>query len=136
MVPLTFHDFDQHWWLVQPPPPNVSDVVLPSRETALKIITDDYDNSEDYRKRMLLKRVLAVSNGVVVSDPVRAETRGRPSGSTRRLPSAFELANAAANPAPRRRCGRCSQVGHNARTCHTVLRVDVEQVENLEVAKV
>ena len=136
MVPLTFNEFDQLWWLVQPPPPNVADDVLPSMETSLKRIADDYDNSEDYRKRMLLKRVLAVSNGVVVSDPVRAETRGRPSGSTRRLPSTFELAKAAANPAHRRRCGRCSQVGHNARTCHTVLKVDIEQVENLEVAKV
>ena len=85
---------------------------------------------------MLLERVLAVSNDVVVSDPVRAETRGRPTGSTRRLPSAFELANAAANPAPRRRCRRCFQAEHNARTYHTVLKVDVEQVENLKVAKV
>ena len=132
MVPLTFNDFNQHWWLVQRPPPNVADVILSSMETALKRIADEYYYSEDYRKLMLLERVLAVSNDVVVSDPVRAETRGRPSRSKRRLPSAFELANTAANLAPRRRCGRCSQVEHNARTCHTVLKVDVEQVENLE----
>ena len=69
---------------------------------------------------MLLERVLAVSNDVVVSDPVRAETRGRPTGSTRRLPSDFELASADANPAPRRFCRRFSQAGHNARICHTV----------------
>ena len=61
MVPLTFNDFDQHWWLVQPPPPNVADAVLSSMETALNIIADDYDISEDYRKRMILERVLAVS---------------------------------------------------------------------------
>ncbi|TDH68605.1 hypothetical protein CCR75_000956 [Bremia lactucae] len=90
------------------------------------------DDSEGYRKRMLLKRVLAVSNDVVVSDYVRAETRGRPSGSKRHLPSEFELANAAVNPAPRRRCGLCSQSGHNARTCRTVFNSDVEPVENLE----
>ena len=70
MVPLTFNEFDQHWWLVQPPPPDVADVVLQSMETVLKIIADNYDNSEHYRKRMLLERVLAVSNDVVVSDPV------------------------------------------------------------------
>ena len=70
MVPLTFNYFDQHWWLVQPPPPNVLDVFLPSMETALKIIADDYDDSEGIRKRMFLDRVLAVSNDVVVSDPV------------------------------------------------------------------
>ena len=58
------------WWLVQPPPPDVADVVLQSMETALKRIADDYDNSEDYRKRMLLERVLEVSNDVVVRDPV------------------------------------------------------------------
>ena len=52
--------------------PNVADVVLPS----LKGIADDYDDSKGYRKRMLLDRVLAVSNDVFVSDPVRAETRG------------------------------------------------------------
>ena len=98
----------------------------------MKRIADYYDNSEDYRKRMLLERVIAVFNDVVVSDPMRAETRGRPSGSTRRLPSTSELANAAANRAPCRRCGWCSQVGHNASTCHTVLEVYVEQVENLE----
>ena len=69
---------------------------------------------------MLLERVLAVSNDVVVSDTVQAETRGRPTGSTRRLPSAFELADAAVNRAPRRRCGRCYQSSHNARTCHKV----------------
>ena len=105
-------------------------------ETALKIIADEYDDYEGYRKCMLLERMLEVSNDFVVSNPVRAETRGRPTGSTRRLPSAFELANAAANPAPRRRCGRCYQAGHNSRTCHKVLNVDVEQVDNLEVAKV
>ena len=70
MVPLTFNDFDQHWCLVQPPPPNVVDVVLPLMDTALKRIEDEYGNSEDYRKHMLLERVLAVSNDVVVSDPV------------------------------------------------------------------
>ena len=136
MVPLSFNDLVQHLWLVQPPPPNVEDVVLPSMETALKRIADDYDEFEGYRKRMLLERVFSVSNDVVVSDPVRAEPRGRPTGSTRHLPSTFELANAADNPAPLQRCGRCSQAGHNARTCHTVLNVYVEQVDNLEVAKV
>ena len=39
-------------------------------EKALMKIADDYDNSECHRKRMLLERVLAVSNDVFVSDPV------------------------------------------------------------------
>ncbi|TDH66597.1 uncharacterized protein CCR75_006074 [Bremia lactucae] len=56
---------------VQPQPPNVADVVLPSMEAALKRIADGYDDSEGYRKRMLLERVLEVSNDVVVRDPKR-----------------------------------------------------------------
>lgn len=136
LVPLSIDSFDQHWWLVQSPPPNDDIVVPQSMETTLKRIAEVFDASEGYRKRLLLERALAVSIDGAIKDPVQAVTRGRPTGSTRRLPSAFEIAEGSANPAPRRRCGRCSQTGHNARTCHAVVSADIESIDNIEIAYV
>ena len=134
LVPLSTDSFDQHWWLVQPPPPSDAIVVPPLMETTLKRIAEDFDDYEGYRKRIFLERALAVSNDGAIKDPVQAVTRGRPTGSTSRLPSAFEIAQTSANPEPHRRCGRCSQPGHNARTCHAVFIVDTEAIDNFEVA--
>ena len=54
-------------------------------QTELKRIADEYVDAPNYRKRMLLDHVLAVSEAGIC-DPVWVQTRGRPTGATRRLP--------------------------------------------------
>ena len=75
VVPLSINSFDQHWWLVQPPPPNDAIVVPPSMETTLKRVAEDFDASEGYRKRILLKQALEVSNDGAIKDPASSDAR-------------------------------------------------------------
>ena len=52
-------------------------------QTKLKRIANEYADAPNYRKRMLLDHVLAVPEAGIC-DPVRVQTRGRPTGSIRR----------------------------------------------------
>ena len=115
VVPLSVNNFDQHWWLVRPP--MLNDVtVVPSPvaiQTALKMVEDEYTDAPSHRKRILLDHVLAVPE-TGIRDPVRVQTRGRPTGSTQRLPSLFEHVDAALGaPVRLRRCRICQTIGHN-----------------------
>ena len=53
-------------------------------QTALKRIVDDYVDARKYRKRMRLDHILTVPEAGIC-DSARVRTRGRPTGSTRRL---------------------------------------------------
>ncbi|CCI11686.1 unnamed protein product [Albugo candida] len=95
VIPLSVNDFDQHWWL----------------------ITDEYEDVSNHRKRALLEHVLAVPE-TEIRDPVQVRTRGRPSSSTKRLPSKLEHVTAFLDaPVHRRRCRKCQKTGDNARSC-------------------
>ena len=77
---------------------------------------------------MELDRIINDENPTIMSNPREIITRGRPVGArnrnirnientTRRLPSAFEYVEDTALIPGRRRCGKCHEIGHNARTC-------------------
>ena len=115
VVPLSVNDFNQHWWLVRPPILKGVTVVpsLVSIQTALKMIAREYVDALSRRKRILLDHVLAVPE-TGIRDPARVQTRGRPTGSTQRLPSLFEHVDAALGaPVRLRRCRICQTIGHN-----------------------
>ena len=61
--------------------------------------------------------------------PLVARTRGRPKGaqnnSTRRDPSAFELAEVQSQK--KRRCRLCRAVGHNSRSCPKLADEDIQR---------
>ena len=85
------------------------------------------------RKRMLLDHVLAVPKAGIC-DPVRVQTRGWPTGSTRRLPSQFEHVVAALDaPVRLRRCRICQATCHNVLTCHQPVPVPAPLDFNLQV---
>lgn len=113
--PLTINDFDQHWWLIQPPR-TIAAPNLPRFDEALAGITHQYAIANNHRKRVLLDHVLQVPDGTM-HDPVMIQTRGRPTGSTRRDPSQFERVGSPLEAPLRRRCRNCNREGHNARTC-------------------
>nr|CCA20453.1 AlNc14C95G5816 [Albugo laibachii Nc14] len=117
-APLSVHDFDKHWWLVQPTPTPIEvEVFSVGIEAALKRIADDYNDAANHRKRVLLDYVLARPE-TNMRDPVQVRTRGRTARSTQRVPSQFEYVAATLNtPVQRRRCRICKEAGHNARTC-------------------
>ena len=119
VVPLSVNDFDQHWWLVRPP--MLKDVtVVPSPvaiQTALKRIGREYVDAPSRRKRIILDHVFAVPE-TGICDPVRVQTRGRPTRPTQRLPSLFEHVDAAPGALVRlRRCRICPTIGHSSCTC-------------------
>ena len=90
VLPLSVNYYDQHWWIVHPAPMDVEVETTPvAIQTELKRITHGYVDSPNYRKRMLLYHVLAVSEAGIC-DPVRVQARGRPTGSPRQLPSQYE----------------------------------------------
>ena len=72
-----------------------------------------------------LDQIINLENPPIISNPLQIIPSGRPVGtrnrnvdnSTRRLLSAFEFVKGTAPVPSRHRCGKCHQVGHNARTC-------------------
>ena len=83
----------------------------------LKRIIEEYDNAPKHRKRVLLDHVLAVPEAGILN-PIKAQTRGRLTGSTQRLLSQFEHVAATLEAAVRRRkCRTCQQTGQRARIC-------------------
>ena len=74
-------------------------------QTALKMVEDEYTDAPSHRKRILLDHVLAVPE-TGIRDPVRVQTRGRPTGSTQRLPSLFDHVDTALGAPVRLRRGR------------------------------
>ena len=87
VIPLSVSDFGRHWWLVQPTQIHVEDVQV-EIHMVLKRIAEEYDNSPKHRKCVLLDHVLAVPEAGI-RNPIKAETRDRPTGSTQRLLSQF-----------------------------------------------
>ncbi|RKF55317.1 hypothetical protein GcC1_204030 [Golovinomyces cichoracearum] len=90
---LNTDDFDVHWWLVQPedmPPtqpletPNFVDIL-----GQLQQINDSYLLHQQLIFINSIKELL--DKNIRVLNPVIVQTRGRPTTSTRRNPSSFEL---------------------------------------------
>ncbi|CAJ2651610.1 unnamed protein product [Trifolium pratense] len=120
---LSIHDFDQHWWLnrressplIQP------DEVLDARSVLLRI-EERLGNILPHQQQLLLRSLVNFARqDLEVRNPLTAQTRGRPTGSTRRNPSAFEYAQQTQQqtiqPQRIRSCGMCNTIGHNSRTC-------------------
>ena len=113
VIPLFVSDSDRHLWLVQPAQIHVEDLQV-ELHMGLKRIAEEYDNAPKYRKRVLLDHVLAVPEAGILN-PIKAQTRGRPTGSTQRLLSQFDHVTATLEaPVRRRQCRTFHQTGHYA----------------------
>jgi hypothetical protein len=126
---LTMDNFNMHWWIVQR-----FDASIPQQPSSF-LITDklerigsefaQYPPHRQMEVNLELDRIINDDNPTIMSNPREIITRGRPVGArnrnvenrTRRLPSAFEYVEGTAPIPGRRRCGKCHQLGHNARTC-------------------
>ncbi|TDH73817.1 hypothetical protein CCR75_005938 [Bremia lactucae] len=88
-------------------------------EVKLRRLQEVYHaEASNHRKRQFLDGIRKLRNLLVIEEPLRIRGRGRPSGSTQRLPSAFECVDAAsAEAGPGRKCSVCKMTGHTARTC-------------------
>lgn len=120
---LSIHDFDQHWWLIRQEslPLIQPDEVLDTRNVLLEI-EQRLGNVLPHQQQLLLRSLVNVARqDLEVRNPLIVQTRGRPTGSTRRNPSAFEYAEQIQQhpiqPQRIRSCGICNTVGHNSRTC-------------------
>ena len=61
VIPLSVNDFDQHWWLLQPVPiHNEAGTMSIGIEITLKTITDEYADTSNHRKHVLVDYILAV----------------------------------------------------------------------------
>ena len=121
--PLRITDFDQHWWLQSPVISSELKVAV-SMADALKRIHRVYEEEDSWhRKKIMLEQVPALPAVETIHDPVRVQGRGRPFGSTVRVPSEFEhvasalAVNSNAEKVTHRRYGVCRGSGHNARSC-------------------
>lgn len=114
---LNIDDFDVHWWLVQPgdmspiPPlesPNFADML-----SQLQKVHDSY---LPHQQQILVNSIKELLNqNVRVQNPVVAPTRGRPTVTTRRNLSSFELVEQ--SNLQQSSCSICNIRGHNSRTC-------------------
>ncbi|KAI1005682.1 hypothetical protein K3495_g2534 [Podosphaera aphanis] len=125
LTTLTVHDFDHFWWLEQ------LNFHAPTRATE----NLDWDGLIDeihqqnkilmpHQQRLFFQTIqdaVSPKHNSSVQNPVAAQTRGRPTGSPRRDPSAFECVEQSFShqiqPAQRTRsCRICDISGHNDRT--------------------
>ena len=88
---LEIADFDTHWWLDSSPVFIHATDETSSFANILKRIQDNYESEiSTYRRQRIHQHLLALPAELDIRDPVHMQGRGRPSGSTARLPSAFE----------------------------------------------
>ncbi|CCI48793.1 unnamed protein product [Albugo candida] len=69
----------------------------------------------DIYKRVILEHLVTVPDENVLN-LLNPRIRGRPSGSTQRNLSQFDVVEASLRP--QRRCGNCGRTGHNRRSCN------------------
>lgn len=122
LIAFTIDDFDNHWWLKQP------DAFVMTQQPEI-LDTDDVllqlrqrsDLLTPHQRQIFLSSLMELAHqDFEVLNPVIAATRGRPRGSTRRNPSAFEYVEQSQQgplSQTRHSCRICNMSGHNARTC-------------------
>jgi hypothetical protein len=126
---LTMDNFNLHWWIVQRVdasiPQQLSSFLITDKLERIGSEFAQYPPHRQMEVNLELDQIINDDNPTIMSNPLEIITRGRPVGArnrnvenrTSRLPSAFEYVEGTAPIPGRRRCGKCHQLEHNARTC-------------------
>ncbi|KAI0994819.1 hypothetical protein K3495_g13364 [Podosphaera aphanis] len=123
---LPVHDFDHFWWLEQlnfnAPTPATENL---DWDSLINEIHQQREILMPHQQRLFFQTIqdaVRQKHNFSVQNPVSVQTRDRPTGSTRRDPSAFEYVEQSFSqqilPAQRTRSCRIYNIsGHNACTC-------------------